>query len=241
MSNYVLLNQTEHAKLKVITDRSAELGDAVNFVMTFPFEFRNIQACYPIFFQKDPDKGIVYPVALLGFEQGENLFLDEAGWNASYVPLMIKRQPFLIGFQSDPADATKRNAMVSIDVDNPRVNQEKGEALFLEHGGTSEFLQEATQSLELIHQAHQHSEKFVNKLIELELLESFTLDIALENGSENQLLGYYTINEEKLQGLDGEVFGALNDEGFLQPLFMIIASHACIRNLVDLKNKSLRA
>ncbi|RBP48729.1 SapC family protein [Arenicella xantha] len=241
MTNYVLLNQAEHAKLRVITDRSAEYGDAVNFVMTFPFEFRNIQACYPIFFQKDPNTGMVYPVALLGFEQRENLFLTESGWNASYLPLMIKRQPFLIGFQADASDPAKRNAMVSIDIDNPRVNEENGEVLFLEHGGTSEFLQEATQSLELIHQAHQHSEKFVNKLIELELLEAFTLDIKLNNGVENQLMGYYTINEEKLQALTGDILGELSQAGFLQPIFMILASHARIATLVDLKNKSIVA
>ena len=36
---------------------------------------------------------------MFGVEEGENLFLDEKGWNASYIPLNIMRQPFLIGFQ----------------------------------------------------------------------------------------------------------------------------------------------
>lgn len=237
MSNFVLLNPAQHSKLKVITERSEAYGDAVNYVMTFPFEFRNIQSCYPIFFQKDSASDAYYPIALLGFEQNENLFLDNPGWSAPYVPLMIRRQPFLIGYQTDANDPEKRNPMVSIDMDNPRVNENDGEALFLEHGGTSDFLQQATENLELIHQAHDHSTKFMAKLAELELIEAFSMTITLSNGSENQLLGFYALNEEKVQGLSGEVLADLNQQGFLQPLFMVIASQSCVRDLVDRKNK----
>ena len=237
MSNFVLLNPAQHSKLKVITERSQAYGDAVNYVMTFPFEFRNIQSCYPIFFQKDSASDAYYPIALLGFEQNENLFLDNPGWSAPYVPLMIRRQPFLIGYQADANDPEKRNPMVSIDMDNPRVNENDGEALFLEHGGTSDFLQQATENLELIHQAHDHSTKFMAKLAELELIEAFSMTVTLSNGSENQLLGFYALNEEKVQGLSGEVLADLNQQGFLQPLFMVIASQSCVRDLVDRKNK----
>ena len=124
-------------------------------------------------------------------------------------------------------------------MDNPRVNELKGESLFLEHGGTSQFLQEATETLELIHQGHKHSEKFVNALLEYELLESFTLDIELNNGNGYQLLGFYTINEEAVQRLSGDVLGKLNEQGFLQPIFMVLASHSCMRTLIELKNASL--
>ena len=237
MSNFELLNPARHSKLKVITERSADYGDAVNYVMTFPFEFRNIQHCYPIFFQKDPTSDAFFPIALLGFEQNENLFLDNPGWNAPYVPLMIRRQPFLIGYQTDANDPSQRNPMVSIDMDNPRVNETEGEALFLEHGGTSDFLQQATASLELIHQAHEHSAKFMAKLAELELIEAFSMTVKLNNGSENQMLGFYTLNEEKVQNLAGDVLSELNQQGFLQPLFMIIASHTCVGDLVERKNQ----
>ena len=239
MTNFVLLDPKQHANLKVITERSAHYGDNVKYAMTFPFEFRNIQSCYPIFFQKDANSGKFFPLALFGFENDENLFLSDAGWNASYVPLMIKRQPFLIGFQQDPENPEAKRAMVSIDMDNPRVSETQGEALFQEHGGTSELLLKTTGSLELIHQASEHSERFVNALIEHDLLETFTLDIELIDGSGNQLLGFYTINEDSLRQLSGSVLGSLNEQGFLQPIFMVLASHSCIRSLVDLKNASL--
>jgi hypothetical protein len=75
------------------------------------------------------------------------------------------------------------------------------------------------------------------KLAELELIEAFSMTVTLNNGSENQLLGFYALNEEKVQGLSGEVLADLNKQGFLQPLFMVIASQSCVRDLVDRKNK----
>ncbi len=52
MSKNVLLNSVEHRDLKVITTRGAHYGDAVWFTVTFPKEFRTVQAHYPIFFTK---------------------------------------------------------------------------------------------------------------------------------------------------------------------------------------------
>ena len=107
----------------------------------------------------------------------------------------------------------------------------------MEHGGTSEYLQEVTQTLELIHQAHEHSDEFVNALVEHELLEQFSLNIDLADGSAHQLLGFYTINEEKLQKLGAEALASFNERGFLMPSYMALASHSCIRSLIDLKNQ----
>lgn len=233
-----MLNQQQHADIKIIDDRSAAYGDNIMYAMTFPFEFRNIQGCYPIFFQKNAETGAFFPVALFGFQEAENLFLDDSGWNAPYIPLMIKRQPFVIGFQQDASNAESKNAVITIDMDSPRVSTESGHALF-EPSGTSEFLQKMTANLEMIHAAHGHNEKFIHAITELELIELFTLEIPLKDGSKNQLQGLYTINEDKVQDLSGDQMQQLNSQGFLMPLYMIMASHSNIRTLVDKKNAQL--
>ncbi len=239
MTDFVLLDPEQHRDLKVITERAASYGDSVQYAMTFPFEFRNVQNTYPIFFQKDPSSGRLFPLALFGFQEGENLFLNDSGWDARYVPIMIRRQPFLIGFQSDPENVEKKRAMVSIDMDNPRVNNSRGEALFHEHGGMTDFLQEVSGNLELIHQAHEHCTKFVATLVEYDLIESFSMEITLDDGSTNQLLGFYAINEESVRQLGGTALGSLNEQGFLQPLFMILASLSSVSHLIDRKNATL--
>jgi len=94
-----LVNNIDHKEIKIITDRSAEFGDNVWYSLTFPAEFRSIQAYYPIFFNKNPDTGKFISVALFGFKEHENLFLNENGWNADYIPTSVLRSPFLIGKQ----------------------------------------------------------------------------------------------------------------------------------------------
>lgn len=240
MTNHVLLNNVAHKSLRVITDRSEKYGDDVMFTTTFPLEFRSIQAHYPIFFHKDNKTGKFYAIALFGFKEKENLFLNEKGWGASYIPLTIQRQPFLIGLQQYQEEGvTKKQRVIHIDMDNPRVNEADGEVLFLEYGGNTDYLEYVVSVLEAIHNGYEHSEGFIAGLLEFDLLESFLLDIQLNDGSNNQMQGFYTINEDKLAGLGGDALAKLNSQGYLQPIYMAVASHSNIRTLIDKKNERL--
>lgn len=236
MPNFALVNKEDHKNIRIRTERSAELGDNVQLAMTFPTEFRVIQATYPIVFRKNGDDDFI-PVALLGFDQNENLFLTEAGWEALYIPAMIRKEPFLIGTQGGGEDPTR---VLSMDMDNPRVNTEEGEALFGALGEQTEFLESQAHMLEVVYEGHQQNKLFVKALLEQDLLESVTFDIALDDGSRNSLLGFYTINEERVQDLSPETLHLFNRNGMLMPLFMVIASTGNIQRLVDLKNAKLK-
>jgi hypothetical protein len=242
MANFQLLNNIDHKDLKIITQRSAEFGDNVWYAVTFPAEFRNLQRHYPVFFIKNPDDGEFQAVAMFGVEDGENLFLDENGWNASYTPLNIMRQPFLIGFQEkDEGGSKQREPVVSVDMDNPRVNSEYGEPVFLEHGGNSEYLEQINSLLNMLLTGMRGSKPFFDALAELDLLESFVLDAQLYDGSEHRLAGFYTINEEALRKLDGEQLKMLNERGYLEAIYMVIASMINLPTLLEKKNELHKA
>jgi hypothetical protein len=237
MSQHVLLNSIDHKDLKVNTRRSAALGDNLWYSVTFPQEFRSIQANYPIFFHKDAATGQFYSVALFGFAQNENLFLSDAGWNATYVPLTVRRQPFLIGQQTVREDGVERlQRVIHIDLDHPRVSQTEGEALFLPYGGNTPLLDEVGEMLEVIHHGLIDSQRFIETLIKYQLLESFTLDIELDNGKKHQMIGFYTINENTLAELSAEALAQLHQQGYLQAIYMALASQSNIRDLLNLKN-----
>lgn len=238
MTNLALLNNADHQDLKIITERSAKYGDDVMFAVTFPQEFRDIQACYPILFHRD-DQDNFYPLALFGFEKKENLFLDESRWNASYVPAMIRREPFMIGFQESKEGGAEQTRMMSLDMDHPRVSQETGERLFQPLGGRTPYLEDVANLLETIYHGHEQSKDFVKALQEHDLIESVTIDITLDDGSRNQLLGFYAINEEKVQELPGATLESFSKQGFLAPIFMALASMNNMRTLIEFRNKKL--
>jgi hypothetical protein len=234
MSNYEVLSPTTHKNIHVLTERGEAQGDKIQYSLIYPLEFRNIQSCYPIFFSKSGETGEFFPIALFGFENNENLFLDENGWNAVYIPMMVERQPFLIGYQGASEDESK--PIVSIDMDSPKIREDKGQPLFDKDAKPTEFLKSMMTKLESLHYGHEHNKGFITALTAEDLLEPFTLEITLDNGSTNQLIGFYTINEIKLQELDGPTLEDFSRKGYLQPIYMAVASYARIRALIDMKN-----
>lgn len=230
MSKHVLLNNVDHKDLRIVTTRGAEYGDNVMLAATFPAEFRNLQAHYPIVFRKNA-QGQFEPVALLGFKEGQNLFLSQQGWDATYIPMTLERLPFLIGFSHD------RQPMMHIDLDHPRVSRTLGEPIFREHGGNTEFVERMSSLLLAIHNGLAATESFIGALLQHELLESFVLDIQLNDGSQNRLAGFYTIKEERLLDLNGAELERLNRAGHLQAIYMAIASLSHFRALIERVNK----
>ena len=163
MSQYEVLDKEKHRRLRIRTGYGAALGDAVMYVMTYPMEFRDVQSCYPILFTKDPNTGGFFAAAVLGFEADQNLFLRDDGWDASYVPAMVQRQPFLIATGGKGDNVTP---VVSLDLDHPRVSQDEGEALFDTEGGATEFLRQKIALLDKLHRGLQHGRGFIDRLIE---------------------------------------------------------------------------
>ena len=240
MSNIQLLNNVDHKDVRVLTTRSAELGDSVWYTLTFPHEFRNIQRHYPIFFTKNPENGQFQAVCMFGFEDGENLFLDKEGWDASYIPLSIVRQPFLIGFQHQQEEGgVNTQTVISIDMDSPRISSTEGEPLFLEHGGSSDYLEQMNSVLDLVNQGFQRNQAFVDMMLGMDLLESFVLDVELNDGSSHRLSGFYTINEDSLSKLTGDDLVILNNNGYLEAVYMVVASMSNIADLVERRNRKL--
>ena len=230
MTRHALLSNTAQMDLRIITERAARYGDDIMAVLTFPAEFRNVQAHYPIVFTKSKE-GVFSPLALFGFREKQNLFLEPGGWSVPYVPLMVERQPFLIG------TAANDEHVIHIDLDSPRVSQAEGELVFKEHGGSTEFLERVGSMLATIHQGIAATEPFIAAVNEHGLLESFVLDIQFRDGAEHRFAGFYTIQEEKLAQLDGAALGRLHEKGYLQAIYMVIASLANFRDLIERASK----
>jgi hypothetical protein len=226
MARHALLNNVDHHDLRIDTTHSAALGDDLMLALTFPGEFRNIQTHYPIVFHKGAD-GRFQPVALFGFRERQNLFLQGSRWQAHYIPLAVERQPFLIG--SDGAG----EPVIHIDLDSPRVGLTTGEALFREHGGTTGYLERMTSVLQTLHEGIAATPAFVDALLRNNLLESFVLDVELDDGAQHRLSGFYTIHEERLRALDGDALCELHRAGHLEAVYMAIASLSNLRQLIE--------
>jgi hypothetical protein len=241
MTRHVMLNNVTHKSLRIITRHGPEFGDNVASVLTFPSEFGDVQREYPIFFRRDPATGEYQSIALLGFEPGENLFLEDGRWNASYVPAVVARGPFLIGYQErEVSGATHREPVIHLDMDHPRVSQTEGEPVFLPHGGNSRYLERIATVLGGIGDGLAVSGAMFQALEAAGLIEPIKVEIRFSAEEQFDLAGLYGISEERLRGLEAEQLLRLNRAGFLQGAFLVLASLNNIKKLIDMKHERRR-
>ena len=240
MTNHVLLDNVTHKDLRINRVYGADQGDNVSVARVFPVELGQLQSEYPLFFFKNAETGHFETIALLGFSEHENLYLGESGWDASCIPLTIERQPFLIGIQEQDVDGIPTEVpVVHIDMDHASVSDTDGEPLFLPQGGESPLLERMSSVLMTIHQGHEASQSMSRLLVGLELIESLAVDIELVDGTRQGLAGLYTINEDKLKNLGASVLEVLHKQGYLQNIYMMLASMPNLARLIQRKNQAL--
>ena len=230
MTAHVVLNADAHRDLRIDTARGAALGDAQMACLIVPDEFRRVQADYPILFRLNATRDRMDAYALLGFENGENLFLTDAGWDADYVPLAMDIAPFLIGRGAE-------RAQVHLDTAHPRVAPGgDGVRVFDDMGRATPYLEEKVEKLGALDAGYRATGDFVAALQRHELIEPLTLEITLADGSTNRLVGFHSVNEDRLRALDAAALGELHRDGHLMPLFMAVASIGNVAKLVARKN-----
>lgn len=235
--NPALLDNVTHRHLRIRTERSAALGDARQSALALPAEFRQLQAHFPIVFQLVEGDAGFQPVVLFGLEEGQNLFLTDTGWDAPVVPMALQRDPFMIGRSGD-------TLKVHVDLDSPRIvrpeDGEVGTAVFMPHGGHSDYLDHVINLLEHLHAQAQRLPAFIDALTRHQLLEPFVIDIETADGEQGRLSGLFTIHEERLAALPGEALQALAREGHLLPIYMQLASLAQLPVLVERASRQAR-
>ncbi|WP_121114308.1 SapC family protein [Croceibacterium ferulae] len=236
MSDHVLLTAEAHRDLRIRRDRSAALGDEVMTSLLVPDEFRRVQGEYPILFRQNRERNGFTAFAIFGFTTGENLFLEGDRWDASYLPLALDIQPFLIGGSPDAAGGKQ----AVVDLGSPRIADGEGVRVFDRDGRPTPYLETMLARMSELDKGYRAAAPFFDALAQYDLLEPLILEVTLIDGSTNRLIGFHTIAEDRLRELDGATLGELHSAGHLLPIFMAMASLAKLTTLIERKNRRIR-
>jgi hypothetical protein len=230
MTKFVALHNQNHQPLRVNPSQIEVLGAQERMVPVVISEFLKLIVDYPLVFTKSADTGRFICVALLGFDDGENLFWQDNRWNSIYVPLNIQRQPFFIGKDND-------RTLVCIDIESSCLTSGIGDALFTPQGEETLFLQQIKAKLAELVNGELQTQEFIQWLMELKLIMPLSLDITFANQKTQRVQGIYTIDEEKLSALSREQWLDLQERGYAKPIYTMIASMGQLYALIDKKNK----
>jgi hypothetical protein len=227
VSNVVLLDSQSHRKLRVQSQAAARYGDNQRFVAVVVSEFHALAMHYPILFSKDADTGQFYCGAMLGFDSGENLFLNEHRALSAYRPLNLQRGPFLTA-----------GTDLAIDLDHPRVASSGDQELFTEAGEPSAYLQSVMGLMRELRPGLERTRIFIDTLMSLNLIEPMTISARFDDGSKREFTGLYTVNREQLKQLADPAVLDLFRRGYLQLIYLMLASLDHVSVLAQRKNRS---
>lgn len=236
--NRVLINNVEHADLRVAIRAGTEHGDAINQLPIFPTEFEEAQREFPIVFRRREEGMQAY--VLLGFDKDENLFLDGDRWTSRYVPAIQRRGPFSIGRNRPEVDGdAPGEPMIHLDLDDSRVGAADGHPLFLEHGGNAPYLDHVADVLRTIFEGMEVAPAFYSALEDAGLLQPVTMQLNVSEDQGYDLTDLHVIDQQALASLSGETLERLHASGLLRAATMAAASLGNVQALVDRKNRRL--
>jgi hypothetical protein len=181
-------------------------------------EFGPAALCYPVIFAGE-DKT---PVAVMGVNSNENLFVDDKGQFQPdcYLPAYVRRYPFVLA--NDPQS---QRMVVCIDRKAPMVTDKKPEVLFFEKGELSDYTKGAIDFCNNFEGEVQRTLSFVAMLKELDLFEQKEARYSPPDGSASQLVAEYQgVSEAKLNALSAEKLKELRDNGALQQIYCHLVS-----------------
>lgn len=182
-------------------------------------ECAQISLTYPIVFASDEH---ATPVAVLGLQEGENLFLTPDGrWfdPAAYIPSYIRRYPFIL------AEIAGTQQMTLCVDDNPDVLVAKSPHQLLDASGNpSELTKGALEYCKSFQAAALHTRAFSDALRSKGLLVKREAQIPIPGGKDIRFGGFQVLDDEKFAALDDATVLAWRKEGWLSACYAILFS-----------------
>lgn len=204
-------------------DKPFAFAQAGHVVPLTVAEFTFAAISYPIIFA-GPEH---LPLAVMGINTGENLFINEDGSFVAggYVPAYIRRYPFVLA-----ADEAQQRMVVCI---------ERGAAIFTDRkkadlplfddaGEPSEYTQNAIKFCEDFEGERRRTESFVKLLVDMDLFEQreSIFNMPKEDGTFEpvKLAEYFAVSEAKLNALPADKLVELRDNGALEKIYNHLTS-----------------
>jgi len=227
--NPVPLNSETHAAMTISpSSRGFDFAASAHSVILAGVEFAEACRFFPILFSAS-NNGHTIPVALMGLQSGENLFVGPSGeWQNAYIPAYVRRYPF-ITTQGDDA-----GMVVCIDEAFDGLNREGGEPLF-EGTAPGPYLQKSLEFLNDFYIQMKATELFCRQVQDMELLKPMNAEIQLVDNRKFNLTDFLVVDEQKLVEIAGDALEKLFRNGGLALVYAHILSLRSIQNLLDRK------
>ncbi|MCW5604561.1 MAG: SapC family protein [Burkholderiales bacterium] len=219
---------------RVVLPEERKLPLVFHSLAALPLSFSELAAAlrdYPIAFVSGDDGRTFLPMAVLGLETGQNLFVTSDGlWDsAAYLPAYVRRYPFcMTRVTVDGQEQPERIACVE-----KRAITERGDALYGGDGNPLPVWETRRKLLFEFEGDLVRSEEMCRTLAGLGLFETFTMQATPNQGAPISLIGMYRVSEQQLNALPAEKMKELAQTGILARVYCHLFSLANFARLLD--------
>ena len=202
--NISLIDASTHGKKRIKPLESLSVVSDAHGMFVAGTEFQEAAKEFPIIFvvavaPTEAKPAVVSPVAVLGLQRGDNLFVDAQGkWTGNYVPAFLRRLPFIV------ADIGEGRLGVCVDENSTQLSETEGEAMFDDKGEPTQLLKDAVSFVQTYHDESERTRMFCELLVKHDLLTSMNATFDLPNGEKLTVDGLLMVEDAKLQGLKDE-------------------------------------
>lgn len=221
------LSSSAHGAWKARRMESAPFLAQTHAVPLTVEEFALAQRHFPIVFSVGENP---VPLALMGLNEGVNVFVDEEGKLTSdvYVPAYVRRYPFMLARLRSDVDELS----LCFDPTADAVGAfEEGEALF-QDDQPSETTKQILGFCENFEQAGMQTGAFMKELADNKLLIDGEVSIQPEGSAQPFIYrGFQMISEDALKNLRGDVARKMIQSGLLPLIYAHLFSLSLIREV----------
>lgn len=222
----VPLNSQQHASFKTrATDKATWLA-GVNAIPLTVEEFPQAQRNFPIVFTAGDNP---VPLALMGMNEGVNVYVDEDGTvnTPVYMPAYVRRYPFMLAKLRPDSDELS----LCFDPTSDLVGElEEGQPLF-EGADPSEATKNLLKFCENFEVAGTKTANFIAELKKHDLLMDGELNIDAGQAQPFNYRGFQMVNEEKLRDMRGDILRQWNQNGMLPLIYAHLFSLELVREI----------
>ncbi|MFN3470113.1 MAG: SapC family protein [Novosphingobium sp.] len=209
------LNSRDHATWKARNADAAPWLVGQHAIPLTAEEFPQAARHYPIIFASGDNP---VPLALMGLNEGVNVFVDEAGkvTQPIYIPAYVRRYPFLLA----KLNPSSEELSLCFDPTSGLLGESvEGVDLFAD-GQPSEATKSALGFCEQFEQAGQRTQAFIDELKKHDLLMEGEVAIQQEGHDQPFVYrGFQMVNQDKLREVRGDVLRGWAQSGLLPLLY----------------------
>ena len=230
MSKFVPLAKDQHAKLRVIQSGDYTRFKQQNLIPIVVRDFFTLSAEFPLVFVTNKNTEDFMPVAIMGLQEGQNLYCQEEPFPAHVVPVGFGNAPFAITATDDSRD----QFAVLVDEESALLSDSEGEHVFTDDGNKTEYMEARIEGLVQAAQQNHQTQEITKYLAEKGLL--MTQQVRLQHSPDGRLYnidGIYVVDEQKFNELSEEDFLDMRSRGLIALVYAHLNSLQQLRRVSE--------